>query len=133
MHKSVTELLGALQGVVEIDPSNLNDEFTNLPATVAWWSATVADLQAKVELAKLERKRVESETFKFRRAGHKSDGATAHDVATDPDVIEANTAEIAAEHELGHAKAIVLALLSKRDMLISLGANYRAESPITIR
>ena len=125
-----------LAQVVSIEPTALDEEFTRLPSDLAYYNQLFANAQRRYMLAKMDVERVEARlTIEVREtlamAAGSSRGPTVDavkaEVASRKDYQDAHLAEIDAEIEAGRLKGVLEALRTKRDMLIQLGANVRAE------
>jgi len=132
MHETDYESLVA---AAEIDPIRLQDEFINLPATLAYWNAKRAEALRLYLLAKTAAKQAEAEAYlrviereaaKEKRDRLTVDGIKAC-VTLDPMVMEAHEAEARMDAEHQRLRGAADAIITKREMLVSIGAHIRAE------
>lgn len=129
---------------VFIEPVALEEEFVRMPADLAYWGAQyarsvrgylIADMEfdrTEAEVRILVRERLLSEAApdpseKPAKRGTVTESMVAAKVELDEDYQAARLALIEAEAEKVRVYGIVEAVKAKRDMLISLGANQRAE------
>lgn len=143
-----------LAACVTICPEQIQEEFINLPAQLAYWNERYSMASADYLRAKQIREQVEAQLFiqcrndllakaaleaepdRSDTAGTKtvkrtikapSKDAVEAVVGVHPDYIAAKTAENEAEIAKGRMYGVVDAIRTKRDMLISLGAQLRVE------
>jgi hypothetical protein len=121
-----------------IDPLNLNEEFARFPGQLAHANACVAEALDAFMVEKLRLERIEARlTIEWRErlmddatAGKgrapSVDGVRAR-VVDDQRYVDAYVARNEAEVAYVHARGSAEAVRAKKDMLVSLGANIRAE------
>jgi len=116
---------------VEIDPTQLDAEMTQLSASVAYWNTRLARAIAVEERAKDDIVRIEAEARERVRAASQGAKMTVADfdaaIALDTSVIAAHNEYTDAREDAGVTRAVTIALSVKRDMLMQLGAMLRAE------
>jgi len=123
-------------------PEMLDEEFMRQPADLAYWGARFKTVLQKFKLADAKAKRVRKQRYLEIREEIKETARqvakgkiTVDDLKTrveaavenDPAVLEAEVESITAEAEKEEMRIFLDAVKSKRDMLIQLGAQYRAE------
>ncbi len=126
---------------VEIDPLSLQEEYIRLPADLGYWSMKYANAFRVYSYARLRRKRLEALLSIEHRERLADDGKRATEgmvsvaVETDPRFAEALAGEVEAEVEKVRLWGVLDAIRAKKDMLVSFGAQLRAEmdSDPTIR
>lgn len=147
----VEELEAELREAARIEPTCIDEEFVRLPTDIAWWTARHAraigvhltaeakakrlrgflEIDARRRLEDLARLKLEAErdpdAKKQKREQRITEAMVAAEVEQDPRWHEAQADEIAAEVERERMKGAVAAMMAKRDALIQLGANARAE------
>jgi len=123
-----------VEEAVRIDPTNLNQEYIQLPSQLAYFNNRYAEVyrywteckavseQVAAQLAQQIRDHL-SATSKGRVTLAEVD----QQVLLDPTYRQAKAKERVAEAEKVRLYGVMDALRTKRDMLISLGANYRLE------
>lgn len=123
-----------LRDAVSIDPLALNSEFIRLPADIAYWGERYASIFQEYSLLKAKRETLYSQLYVeigwkiAERTGKKATVAEVEaEVTGDENYLNAKTAEIIAESEKVRLYNALEALRTKRDMLISLGAQIRLE------
>lgn len=135
---------------VEIEPLALEEEFIRLPSDLARWNHLYSDAVAAYLSAKFAREQVYASLHGEMRQqlmDQAVDAATAADaegkkkarvkaptvgdieaaVLLHPDYKAAKEAEIEAERNKAHLYGVVDSVRTKRDMLIQIGAQRRAE------
>lgn len=122
-----------LEESIDINEARLNDEFIKMPAAIAYWANEHANKVADYQHAKLNKDQTYARLFtkyhaklldeKERPTEKKVDAA----IELDHEMYQAQVALLTAEREKNHVAGIMEAVRTKRDMLVSLGANYRAE------
>lgn len=130
-----------LEKSVAIDPDTINNEFCRVPGDLAYWGQQMAVSLEEWKRAKLNRERTEAELFMRQREILISSGVkrpTVSDIESavqlNPDYEDVKLVEIEAEARYIHMKNNFVAVLAKKEMLQSLGANLRAElerDPVT--
>lgn len=122
-------------------PELLDEEFKRLPADLAYWGernavalrehldakANAKIVRARRELEIREKLRSEAPTDAKGKAERVTEGSVTCALESDDQVIEADVAERISEVEVVRIKVILDAIRSKKDMLVQLGAQYRAE------
>lgn len=117
---------------VTLENTNLQGEFVKYTGDLAFWGAKVASAKQEESLAKLARDVTSADLDSAARealAGDKkpTEGAVASWVSRHPSMQEAEKVLIVATFALDQVKAVYDALRAKRDMLVGLGAQQRAE------
>jgi hypothetical protein len=118
---------------VRIEPLCMEEEFVRLPADLAHWNAQLSDAVRAFLLAKLNLEETEAKlTIVHREAliaenGKTTESQVAAAVTVDPKLHAARVMLIEAEVAKGRIGGFAEAVKAKRDMLISLGAQLRAE------
>ena len=119
--------------VANIDPMSLNDEYGRLPSDFAYWSEKYADSKKAFALAKVDRDITRSRLRMIARETIEVSGKRATEsmvdatVELDPAWLEVKTKEIECEAESLRIHGVLESLRAKRDMLIQMGAQARAE------
>jgi len=134
------QLTAYLKDCVRIEPLALEEEFVRMPADLAYWNeryakAVRAHLIGKIEVDRarawarqaLRIKLTNPENAHMLGGGKVTEALLESFIALDPTVKEVETNEIEAESKKIRLHGIIEAIRTKRDMLISLGANMRAE------
>jgi len=134
-------VLGAdLQDDVFIDNSNLEEEFLNQPEIFAWWASTcelAKDLVAKQKFllerlsATLDNKiRLDAEQLSIDtgKPVKLTETKILHMINTNEEYQRATFQHLEFKKQLGLLQAGKDAVEQRKEMLISLGANYRAEA-----
>lgn len=117
---------------VRLEPTALEEEFVRYTADFAYWGAQLASAKQEESLAKLARDTTAADLDVGARealAGDKkpTEAAVAAWVAKHPAMQAAEKDCIAATYSVDRVRAIWEALRAKRDMLVGLGAQHRAE------
>jgi len=118
---------------VTMDPLQLEEEFVQLPATLAYWNERYAEAQRGYLRAKVERERASSRlTMECRAVLEAKKGkATVGDVEAavngHPEYMKTKDLELDTEIEKSRVYGVLDAIRAKKEMLISLGAHIRAE------
>ena len=117
-----------IESDARIDTANLEAEFCDLPASLAYFNEVYADAFRVYLMARETRKRVEANAAQGARIANPKAtvGAIDATVDLDPEVYTARAQEIAAESDKIRQFGRVDALRAKKEMLISLGAHIRA-------
>jgi hypothetical protein len=127
------EVTQYLKECVTIEPLALEEEFIRVPADLAYWGAAFADAQKSAALAKLNRDQVEAAVDAEIRSeaaalGEKvTEKIVAGRVQADSRMQAVELALIDSEANSSRAKAFCDAVRAKRDMVIALGSQVRAE------
>jgi hypothetical protein len=122
-----------LKECLEIDNLALEEEFTRMPADLAYWANQYAEATKAFHLAKIDLDRTEAKLAVHHRVRLADAGVKATEsmvtaaVETDDTLYNAKVRLLEAEYLRNQLSGTCEAVRSKRDMLISLGANYRAE------
>lgn len=122
-----------LDDVFEIDSVNLNDAFCRQPAELAYWNGEYAKAYRAAAAAKANEKQVRAATREVvrERLMAMRGKATLPDIDSaleiHEDVVEATEQTTEADYEKVRIFGIVDAIRAKKDMLISVGAQLRAE------
>lgn len=139
---------------VAIEPTALEEEFVRLPADLAYWNERYSVAYKAQLRAELDRKRVEARLYLECRetlmqaaareaepesgdtAGTKAVKRSVKAPTTDqiaaavqrhPEMIAAQDRELDAEADSHHLRGVLDAVRSKKDALVSIGAQLRAE------
>lgn len=127
------EVTTYLRECVTIEPMALEEEFVRVPSDLAYWGARWADAQKAAALAKLQRDQVEAAIDAEHRAeaaaaGEKvTEKVIASRVASDDRMRACEIELIEAEARAARARAFADAVRAKKDMVVSLGSQVRAE------
>lgn len=117
---------------VSLDQTNLQGEFVKYTADLAFWGAKLASAKQMESLAKLKKETTSADLDAQGRealSGDKkpTEAMVSAWVVRHPAMQEAEKEYITATYEMDRVKAIHDALRAKRDMLVGLGAQQRAE------
>lgn len=117
---------------VKLEPTALEEEFVRYTADFAFWGAKYASAKQEESLAKLSRDTTAADLDVAARealSGDKkpTEALVAAWVAKHPAMQAAEKEVIAATYDADRVRAIWDALRAKRDMLVGLGAQQRAE------
>ncbi len=118
---------------VKIDPLDLNREFVEMPARLAYWNSNFADATERWLTAKADYESAKAAARLRYRFMPRPDGKlpSKEDVdamiVLDEEVRAAQTVFISASVDKTRVQGIVESLCTKRDMLQSFGAKIRAE------
>jgi len=127
------EVTQYLKECVTIEPMALEEEFIRVPSDLAYWGARFADAQRDAALAKLRRDEVEAAIDAEHRTVAASSGekvtekVIASRVAQDDRMKAVEIELIDADARAQRARAFCDAVRAKRDMVIALGSQVRAE------
>lgn len=127
------EVTQYLRECVTIEPLALEEEFVRVPADLAYWGARWADAQKAAALAKLQRDQVEAAIDAEHRSTAAASGekvtekVIASRVAGDDRMRAIEVELIEAEARASRARAFCDAVRAKRDMVVALGSQVRAE------
>lgn len=119
--------------VFRIDPTDLQDAFCSVPAELAYWSHKYALAYRAAATAKANEKQVRGAYREVAREqviairGKATEADVAAKLESIDEVREASDATIEAEYEKTRLFGIVDAVRTKKEMLISVGAQVRAE------
>jgi hypothetical protein len=122
-----------LTTVANIDPLNINDEFVRIPSDIAYCNALYSDARKDKLYAELVRTRtvarlrIEHRERLLEEEKKATEGMISSAVEDDDRYQLAYQAEIDAEIREVRYRGVCEALRAKKDALISLGAQYRAE------
>lgn len=122
-----------LRSSVEVDGSNIREEYMRVSADVAFWSNQFAHAHRRMLLAKILLERASAGAYLVERETAEDMGKKVTEamidarVRSDPDVQRAEAELVEAEFERERLKGVTEAIRAKRDMLVSLGATMRAE------
>jgi hypothetical protein len=110
----------------------LQEDFRRYSADLAWWGERLADARREVALVQLDVETEKAEADGRARESLASKGKVTEDavkaaVRADEKYVKAQKRLIDTEHFRDRITAIVDALKAKRDMLVGLGATFRAE------
>lgn len=117
---------------VKLDNTNLQGEFIKYTGDLSFWGAKLAFAKQTEALAKLAKEVMAADLDTLARealAGDKkpTEATVAAWITRHPSMQEAEKAMIAATFEFDRVRAVFEALRAKRDMLVGLGAQQRAE------
>ena len=127
------EYAAAVADATRIMPEALQEEFTRLPADLAYWNEQYSRAYREYLRAEMFRKEVEAQLGILLRDHLQAMGSKAtvseveQRVLTHDQYRSAKEAEIEAETAKVRAWGVVEALRAKREMLVSVGAHVRAE------
>jgi hypothetical protein len=114
-------------------PEMLQEEFVRIPADLAYWNCRYAEalrrfLQTKRFVAQNEAEaRIVAREALAALGGRVTESMVDAEVEKDEHVIKTREDLLEAEVSKVHVYGIVDAIRAKKDMLVSLGAQYRAE------
>ncbi len=122
-----------LHAHLQVNPTNLNGEFSGHAERFAWYAtayelASDVEMRLKEELARLYA-RLDAHT---RQEGHGAgvkltEKMVENTVITHASYIEAQEKYLDAKRNAGLLRAAKDSMVHRKDMLVQLGANYRAE------
>lgn len=118
---------------VRLMPEAINTEFERVATDLAYWGARYAEAFRTERIAKIELERTEARLFIKHReemiqAGVKATEAAINaNVMTDQELFDARMQYVEAEVEVKRMSGACEAVRAKREMLVSLGAQIRAE------
>ena len=123
-----------LERSVRIDPFDIQREFTEVAATLSYWNEQYADALGQQLHSKIARERLHANLYFEKRKDLEASGIkrvteAAADAAieTDPRYMAVRDEEADALAESTRLRGLVEAVRTKKDMLVSLGAQLRAE------
>lgn len=123
-----------VRALLDCDASMLDTEFEQLPADMGYWTSQLADRRRAAAAAKIEAERVETRLMLEERAVLAAEGGKAPGewivrakVVQREEWRAAQFAMLDAEADAERVRGLVSALSAKKDMLVSLGAQARAE------
>jgi len=131
--KAQREMDAYMRACVAIDPTRVQDEFVRIPADLAFWSARSDDamdayLRAKDALEKAEATAELAIRTTAANVGEKvTESVVRARVLVHPLYRDAIEKEITAETAKNRMRSIVAVIMTKKEMLISVGAHVRAE------
>jgi hypothetical protein len=121
------------EATLNIDEVHLNDEFVRMPALIASAAARQSEATYDYQLAKIERERTRARLWTSYHASlldnkeRPTEARVESLIEQNEEMFQARLRELTAERTKNEAAAYAEAMRTKRDMLVSLGANYRAE------
>lgn len=128
------EMAEDAQTAVSLDPQDLQSEFVNHTATYALWATRAVDASIKAARAKAHRDRVHARLYQEIREGvldasgkRLTEAGIEAMIESSADYQTALSMEQEATEFSKVLHAIVEPLRGKKDMIVGLGANYRAE------
>jgi hypothetical protein len=127
------EVTQYLKECVTIEPMALEEEFVRVASDLAYWGAKWADAQKAAAMAKLQRNEVEAAIdSEYRQqaaeAGEKvTEKVIASRVQGDDRMKAVEISLIEAEAQASRARAFADAVRAKKDMVVALGSQVRAE------
>lgn len=123
-----------LEKCVKIDPLQIQSEFTEVAATLAYWNEQYADALRGQLHAKIARERLYAQLYFDKRkeladsgVSRVTESMTENAIEIDPRFIAVRDEEADALAESTRLRGVVEAVRTKKDMLVSLGAQLRAE------
>ena len=122
-----------LRNAARIEPTCLDEEFIRLPGDIAFWTARHAAAIGHSLRAEGYRKKlralllIEHRETMIQHGFKPTESQVDSKTECDDRYQEAVAAEITCEVERERLKGAVNALMAKRDMLVQMGANHRAE------
>lgn len=122
-----------LRECIEIDALAIESEFVRIPADLAYWGERYAEAHRDYLAAKIDAKRITARMFLEQRIAIQADGERATEAYTNARVEESTTwldaqnALLEAEARRESIKGTLDAVRAKRDMVVSLGAQIRAQ------
>lgn len=130
---------GDLESDLYIDHGNLEEEFLNQPEKYAWWGATAEIAKDLVARQKFLLERLAAILDHHIRTGAVTESVPGkavrltekqieHSINSNEDYQKAMFSYLDLKKQLGLLQAGKDAIEQRKDMLISLGANYRAEA-----
>ncbi len=118
---------------VTVEPLQLEEEFVRLPADLAYWHARAADALREYQMSKLEQDKTEANLRIVVRehiiatGGKPTESQVESGVMLRPEYSEARARTIEAEVEYQRLRGVCEAVRVKRDALVALGQQARAE------
>jgi hypothetical protein len=118
---------------VNTDPLKLDDEFVRLPADLAYWHGQAANALRAYQTAKIDTKRLEARLSIELREQQIHDGkkptesTVAAAVETSDEMYEARKNLVGLEADYERIRGVVDAVRAKKDMVVSIGHQIRAE------
>lgn len=122
-----------LRDCVNIEPLALNEEFIRLPADVAYWNERYSKAYRGWSTAKVELDRIRAQKNLEIREAAKTGGGKVTEayveslIEVDPAYVNSRMTLIEAEVEKTRLYGVLDAIRTKREMLVSLGAQIRQE------
>jgi hypothetical protein len=119
--------------IATVDPDNLNQEFISLSGWFARYVALHAEAAREYHLAKLLRERLHASLYLLASSqeGKQTVDSIKAKVEASEDMAQAKEKEVLADVEMQRLKGMIEALKAKRDCLVSLGANMRADMQLS--
>lgn len=127
------ELDSYLRQCVKINPEDIQGEFVRIPADLAYWNSQYAAAMRRHLFSKIDTKVLRARLEPEIRAALIAAGAKLTEsmvkaaIDSDERVVEAERMEAEAEVAKNECFGYLDSIRSKKDMLISLGAQLRAE------
>jgi hypothetical protein len=118
---------------VTVEPLQLEEEFVRLPADLAYWHARAADALREYQMSKLEQDKTEANLRIVVRehiiatGGKPTESQVESGVMLRPEYSEARARTIEAEVDYQRLRGVCEAVRVKRDALVALGQQARAE------
>lgn len=118
---------------VTVEPLQLEEEFVRLPADLAYWHARAADALREYQMSKLEQDKTEANLRIVVRehiiatGGKPTESQVESGMVLRPEYSEARARTIEAEVEYQRLRGVCEAVRVKRDALVALGQQARAE------
>lgn len=126
-----------LRASTQIDELIISEEFIRLPADVSYWNSMYAEAYRQFLIAEFDRKQSWANALSAARVVLADKGlggargptvdAVEAEAMRDPNFVKAKRWEIQCESDKVRLAGVLEALRTKKDMLISYGANQRAE------
>lgn len=118
---------------VNTDPLKLDDEFVRLPADLAYWHGQASNALREYQIAKIDTKRLEARLSIEHRERQLAEGKKPTEstvsaaVETDDEMYEARKSLVTLESDYERIRGVVDAVRAKKDMVVSIGHQIRAE------
>jgi hypothetical protein len=122
-----------LKDSVDIEPTQLQEEYVRVPADIAYWNERYSQALRAHLLAKLELDRVyailqiEKREVLSVAGGKVTEAIVSAAIEVDAKYQVARLATIDTEVEVSRLKGVSYAVSAKREMIVSLGAHLRIE------
>lgn len=118
---------------ITIDELQINEEYRRVPGDIAYWNSRAAKAMKAMMAGKFNLERVDARLkIEHRERLNKTRDKVTESmvdsvVLLDEEYAEARMAAIDAEAEYAHVRGIAQAVVARKDVLQSLGANLRIE------
>lgn len=123
----------SLEEAVSVNRDDLNSEFVRLSADLAYWGEQLAEAEHEYSMAKLASEKLTAEAFvRYKEhlqstQGRTTDSSVNAMVTKDHRIVASKTNLLTKTHERNRLKSVVESIRAKKEMIISLGAQMRAE------